>query len=126
MHPNIFNQAARTGDFVQITNQENAKQNFWIEHAALLVRKYGKNLSSRIASVYRTTWPTGKIPVEVVLYANWAGAYTTTYDTLITVSSVDPANQGEAGLEILFHEASHALIESVQEALLRWKDILRF
>lgn len=88
----------------------------WIDRASLLVRRYGKNMSSRISSVYRTRWPT-KIPVEVVLYANWAGAYTTTNDTLITVSSVDPANQGDAALEILFHEASHALIGSVQEAL---------
>ena len=53
----------------------------------------------------------------MVLYANWAGAYTTTNDTLITLSSVDPANQGDAALEILFHEASHALIGSLQEAL---------
>ena len=89
----------------------------WIERASLLVRRHGKNMSSRIASVYRIRWPTDKIPVEVVLYANWAGAYTTTNDTLITVSSVDPANQGDAALEILFHEASHALIGSVQEAL---------
>jgi hypothetical protein len=98
-------------------NDQDQKNRKWIERAALLVRKYGKNLSSRIASVYGTTWPTDKIPVEVVFYANWAGAYTTTHDTLITVSSVDPANQGNAALEILFHEASHALIDPVQEAL---------
>lgn len=99
-------------------NDQDQKNRQWIERASLLVRKYGKNLSSRIALVYRTTWPANKIPVEVVLYANWAGAYTTTHDTLITVSSVDPANQGDAALEILFHEASHALIDSLQEALL--------
>ena len=52
-----------------------------------------------------------------MLYANWAGAYTTTNSTLITVSSVDPANQGDAALEVLFHEASHAMISGVQEAI---------
>lgn len=98
-------------------NDQDQKNRQWIERALLLVRRYGRSMSSRTASVYRTRWPKDKIPVEVVLYANWAGAYTTTNDTLITVSSVDPANQGDAALEILFHEASHALIGSVEQAL---------
>lgn len=50
-------------------------------------------------------------------YANWAGAYTTTNSTLITVSSLDPSSQNDAALETLFHEASHALIDNVQEAI---------
>ena len=31
MHPNILNQAALAGDSVQIANQQNSKQNFWID-----------------------------------------------------------------------------------------------
>lgn len=35
----------------------------------------------------------------------------------VTVSSVAPANQGDAALEVLFHESSHALILKIRDAL---------
>ena len=89
----------------------------WIALASARVNKYGIALSRRIALIYRKPWPTETIPVEVVPYANWAGAYTTTNSTLITVSSLDPSSQSDAALEILFHEASHALIDDVQDAI---------
>jgi hypothetical protein len=89
----------------------------WIALASVLVNRYGEALSHRLALVYRKPWPVEKISVEVVSYANWAGAYTTTHSTLITVSSSDPSYEGYAALEILFHEASHALIDDVQEAI---------
>jgi hypothetical protein len=98
-------------------NEQDRQNRRWIELAAPLVREYGRTLARRIALIYRTQWPKEKIPVEVVLYADWAGAYTTTNSTLITVSSADPANQDAAALEILFHEASHALVGSVRQAL---------
>jgi hypothetical protein len=53
----------------------------------------------------------------VAVYASWAGAYTTLEPTHITVSSTDPGYQGDAALEMLFHEASHSMIEQVQKAL---------
>jgi hypothetical protein len=99
-------------------SDQDRKNRQWIGLAARLVREYGETMARRIASIYQTQWPKEEIPVEVVLYANWAGAYTTTINsTLITVSSADPANQADAALEVLFHEASHALIGSVRRAL---------
>ncbi len=89
----------------------------WIARASALVNRYGDALSHRLALVYRKRWPVEKIPVEVVSYANWAGAYTTTHSTLITVSSLDSSGEGDAALEVLFHEASHAMIDDVQEAI---------
>lgn len=48
-------------------------------------------------------------------YASWAGAYTLLDPTLITISSHDPVTQ--AAVESLFHEASHAMIQKVSDAL---------
>jgi hypothetical protein len=70
-----------------------------------------------MTSLYRAEWPREKIPVEVVFCADWAGGYTVTNSTLITISSVDPGCQGYAALETLFPEASHALVDTLAQQL---------
>jgi hypothetical protein len=89
----------------------------WIQSAAKLVEEYGPAMSQRVAAAFQIVWPAEPTPVEVVLYANWAGAYTVVNSTLITISSSDPAGQGPAALESLFHEASHAFIGNVERKL---------
>jgi hypothetical protein len=91
----------------------------WIAAVAPLVRNRGLELAHRLAEIYQTAWPTEKIRVDVSLYANWAGAYTTLDPLRVTISSTDPRNQGNAALEVLFHEASHGIAESVQAAIVR-------
>jgi hypothetical protein len=39
-------------------------------------------------------------------YSNWAGAYSTS-GPLLVISSLLPTNHGDAGLELVFHEAMH-------------------
>ncbi|HEU4564887.1 MAG TPA: hypothetical protein VFS05_09580 [Gemmatimonadaceae bacterium] len=77
-----------------------------------LVRAHGETLARRLTELYRVRWP-APLRVDVVPYASWAGAYTTTGPAHITFGSLDPGNAGTQGLEILFHEASHALGDSV-------------
>jgi hypothetical protein len=89
----------------------------WIAGVTPMIEKYGKALTVQLGSAYRTSWPTERIRADVCIYANWAGAYTVLGPTLITISSVDERDQGYAGLEILFHESSHALIHKVRTAL---------
>lgn len=96
--------------------EQDRQNRHWIEVASRLVHEYGQSLADRIVVIYRTPWPAEKIPVEVVSYANWAGAYTTLNSTLITVSSL-ATDQGDAELETLFHEASHALVNLIEEAI---------
>jgi len=57
--------------------------------------------------------------VDVVAYANWAGAYTTVDPLRVTISSLDTRNQGPQALEVLFHEGSHGIAEAVQRAIIR-------
>jgi hypothetical protein len=97
--------------------EQDRRNREWIASAGKLVHDY-EGIGPRIASLYATEWPRRKTPVEVVFYADFGGAYTTTQPTtLITISSVDPGNQGYATPETLFHEASHALIDTLQRQL---------
>lgn len=89
----------------------------WIEAATPLVAKNEAVLRKELAAAYQTPWPSGTVRTDVTEYASWSGGYTTVEPTHITISSTALANQGDAALEILFHEASHGLIRKVMEAL---------
>ena len=91
----------------------------WILRVAPLVIEQGVGLSERLADIYETHWPRQKIRVDVAAYANLAGAYTTLDPLRVTISSLDPRNQGAEALEVLFHEASHGIAEPVQDAIIR-------
>ena len=91
----------------------------WIAAVAPLVRRSGVDLSHRLAEIYQTDWPRERIRVDVTAFANASGAYTTLDPLRVTVASTDTRNQGPEALEILFHEASHGIADSVQNAILR-------
>ena len=93
------------------------KNRDWIDGDAPLVRNIGLPLAQELSSVYEKSWQREPIRVDVVIYAGQFGAYTTLDPTHITVGSGDPRNEGLAGFEILFHEASHALALPVQDAI---------
>ena len=89
----------------------------WIDGDAPLVRHIGLPLAQELSGVYEKPWQREPIRVDVVIYAGPFGAYTSLDPTHITVASGDPRNDGLAGFEILFHEASHALAVPVQDAI---------
>lgn len=97
--------------------QHDAANHAWIEAVTPLVAKYGQSLTKELAAAYQTDWPAAPIRVDVAEYANFGGAYTTIFPTHVTVSSVNAGNQGDAALEVLFHESSHALILKIRDAL---------
>jgi hypothetical protein len=92
--------------------QHERTNRFWIAVATPLVQQFSQTLIKQLTDAYKAKWPTDLIRVDVVEYANWAGAYTT-FDRAekvhITIST-DPGNQGFAALELLFHEASHSMV----------------
>jgi hypothetical protein len=78
----------------------------WTEDQLGRLETYESVLAERLAQAYGGQWPDERIRVDVVAYANWAGAYTSNHPDHITISGVnDPAWDG---LELLFHEVSHA------------------
>jgi hypothetical protein len=68
-----------------------------------------KAIAAGIAAAFGGGWPEGRIRVDLSPFASWAGAYTMAYDgaPVSTISSFDPSYQGEAALEMIFHEATH-------------------
>jgi hypothetical protein len=91
----------------------------WVARVAPLIEEQGVGISQRLADIYQTKWPKAKIRVDVSAYANPTGAYTTLDPLRVTISSLDPRNQGDAAFEVLFHEASHGIAEPVQSAIIR-------
>lgn len=89
----------------------------WIAAVRPLLAKYGAGITGEVAAAFGTNWPDGPIRTDVAEYANWGGAYTTLEPTHITISSTDRGYAGRAALEMLFHEASHALSRGVTDAL---------
>lgn len=98
-------------------SEHDRKNRDWIDGDAPLIRNIGLPLAQELSGVYEKSWQREPIRVDVVIYAGQFGAYTTLDPTHITVGSSDPRNEGLAGFEILFHEASHALALPVQDAI---------
>ena len=92
--------------------RHNNANRLWIAIATPLVREFSQTLIKQLTSAYRAKWPAHAIRVDVVEYANWAGAYTTLGpgDNVHITMSTDQGNQGFSALEILFHEASHSMV----------------
>jgi hypothetical protein len=87
----------------------------WVAQLRPLLAKHGLQVRRSLEAVYDTAWPSQPVRVETVAYANWSGAYTTVHpSTQPTISTTDTGNQGTAGLEILFHESSHGMVDKLQ------------
>jgi hypothetical protein len=97
---------------------EHNKSNLaWIDAVQPLLAKYGASMCRDIAAAYQTPWPAAPIRADVAAFAGPLGAYTTVEPTHITISSTDRGYQGDAALEMLFHESSHSLDGKVRAAL---------
>lgn len=91
---------------------------FWITVAESLLRDAGEELVRDHVRVYGAAFPT-RVRVDVAAYAGQSGAYTTAQNGLVhtVISSREPANQGFAALEMLLHEASHAVVGAASGAV---------
>jgi len=83
-----------------------------------LVDRHGGALVAALARAYQTPWP-GVVRVDIAPYAGPVAAYTVLDPPHTTIASGDPRHAGDAALEIVFHEASHALVDRVQRSIAR-------
>ena len=97
------------------------KQNrAWAETVTPLAAAIENDIAARLAGAFGGRWPDDPIPVDLVIYSNPVGAYST--GGRITVSSADFGNRMPQALELLFHEASHIepletpLVQAVEQA----------
>jgi hypothetical protein len=89
----------------------------WIAQVSPLLDRFATTMAEEIARANEVTWPKETIRVEVVTFADPFGAQTDTPPPMTVISSVDPGYQGQASLEMLFHEASHVLGDGVQNEI---------
>jgi hypothetical protein len=92
--------------------QHDRANRFWIAVVKPMVQQFSQTLIKQLTTAYKAKWPTDLIRVDVVEYANWAGAYTTfdSADKVHITMSTDSGNQGFSALELLFHESSHWMV----------------
>lgn len=88
------------------------------------LREHESTMALRLAETLEGAWPNEPIRVDIVPYANWAGAYTDDSPANITISSYDADVAGPHAFELLFHEAGHTIsfetsIRSAATAALR-------
>ncbi len=91
----------------------------WLTAVTPKLQRYGGDIAQQLASIYGLAWPPQPMRVDLVMHGGRTGAYSTLNPTHLVISTADARNQGDSGLEILFHEASHALVSKVQEGLAR-------
>jgi hypothetical protein len=89
-----------------------------------LIAAHGAWFVRRLVALYETAWPSEPVDVDVAPVVPPFGAsaigeppYSGSHAPLITVSSEDRGYAGEPGLETIFHEASHLLVDRVQSSL---------
>ncbi len=84
---------------------------FWMAVAGAMIDQAGEELVAAHERVYGVTYP-AHVTVDVSPYGGEFGAYTTSRHGFVhtTVSTHDPAYQGYWGLEMMLHEASHAVV----------------
>ena len=85
----------------------------WESHMTPGIAAYESSLKAALARAYDTPWPKDPIRVEISYYVPGNSAYTAVDPPLITISSGSQRNQIPSGLENIFHEAGHALVQKV-------------
>ena len=98
---------------------DDAANQAWSVEVAPALADHGAPLAEELSRALAAPWPEGPMVVDLAAWANWSGAYTTLEPTRVTVATQDERNQGEAALEVLFHEAGHALIGELRLAIER-------
>jgi len=84
-----------------------------------MIAQHGAALAASLAHTYQAPWPASPIRVDVAAFAGPVGAYTVLEPVHITIASNDPRHAGDSALEILFHEASHALVAPIERSIAR-------
>jgi hypothetical protein len=97
---------------------DDAKNRTTSARAEKLIEPFGAELADELALRLEAVWPSEPIRVELSPIAGWAPAYTTPRPILVTLANADPRNDGDALLELLFHEASHGMSDVLDHDLI--------
>ena len=94
----------------------------WIAGMRPQAELHAAAMAAALAAAYHATWPAGPILVDACAEAGPNNAYTTAGPsgtgghTVVAVRT--PSNSGDAGVETIFHEASHTVDDQIGRPLL--------
>jgi hypothetical protein len=99
---------------------QDARNRRWIDDMKPRLAADEAQVVARLEQLYKTTWRTLPVLVDVVETVNWSGANTTWSDSGQGDILIASEPGGPSGFETLFHESSHVLMDRntpVQNAL---------
>ena len=79
----------------------------WVAEACSGLERYGDTVLTRVTDAFGGAWPETPMRVDLCVYANWAGAYTSGDPNHIVQSVGGATHSGLGALETLAHEATH-------------------
>lgn len=106
-----------------------AENKAWVLANRAQLLKQEKVIIGELERIYQTKLPSGKVSVDITCYAGWTGAFS--YRDMfchILLSAAHSANQAGYATEVLFHETSRFLADTLDreiKMLIKGKDIKR-
>lgn len=98
----------------QIWPSIDSANNAWAAFAKPELAQHEEIVMTRLQKLYDDTMPQNKIRVDLGIYGTWAGAYSYSQGIdHIIIATNENANTGRLGVEIVFHEGSHFIIDKV-------------
>ena len=97
--------------------RHDAANKAWLSGVQQQLALYGDRIAVQESRAFHIAWPSSPVRVDVVAYANWASGYTTENPSHTVVASLDPGNQGDQALEVVFHEVLHTMDAPLLSAL---------
>ena len=92
--------------------------NAWLTSNKAQIASLETTVMPELERIYQMKLPTPKIRVDLTCYATWAGAYSfkNSFEHIV-FSSGHKSNQGDLATEVIFHEASHFLVDKLNEKI---------
>lgn len=82
------------------------------------LRIHEDSIAARLARAYQADW-SGQFPVDLMSFATATGANSVVDPNHIIMSSNDSSYRGASGIEMVFHEASHSVVDSGRDIIRR-------
>jgi hypothetical protein len=98
--------------------EHNRRNRAWIAQLLPRLRPHEDSIGARLARLYQNDWEK-PFPVDVVTFASSTGASTIVEPHHINISAEDSSYRGDAGVEMVFHEASHTILGSRRDVIQR-------
>jgi hypothetical protein len=86
-----------------------ARNRRWIAERVVGIEQIEPALAARLVQLYQMDWPRLPIRTDVMYFESWSGA-DSWLPGHIRISSANPSNEGWAGVEVAFQQASHELM----------------